>query len=142
MLIFLTLHSIVRWLAVFVSVALLVRLVAGILQKKPFDKTATILTSAFAGVMDLQLTLGLFYLLWDGFAGTGFAGEIFRIRLEHAVMLTLAVVAAHLPAAWKKKPDAIRTRNTLIAVIVALSFIVVGVSRLGWTRWLHIIGLF
>lgn len=138
MLILLTLHSILRWVVVLVAVALLIRLAMGILQKRPFDKMTAGLTSAFAGTLDLQATLGLLYFLLDGFATNNFN----RLRWEHAVMLTLAVIAAHLPAAWKKQPDPIRTRNTLIAVVVALAFIVVGVSRLGWMRWLHITGLF
>jgi hypothetical protein len=138
MIILLTIHSILRWAAVLVAAALIIRLVFGIIQKKPFDKLAIGLTAAFAGVMDLQATLGLLYFLVDGFGGAGFN----RLRWEHAVMLTLAVALAHLPATWKKQPDQIRSRNTLIAVIVALAFIVVGVSRLGLSRWLHIIGLF
>lgn len=137
--ILLTLHSILRWIVLIIAVALLVRLALNLLQKKSFDKATARLVSAYAGSLDLQATLGLIFLLADGFLGTtGFP----RIRWEHGIMLTLAVVAAHMPAAWKKKPDDIRTRNTLIAVIVSLAFIIVGVTRLGAARWFHITGLF
>jgi hypothetical protein len=53
--------------------------------------------------------------------------------------MLVAVIVAHLPTAWKKLPDHIRTRNTLIAVIVALLIIAVGVLPIGgWVRWWHI----
>ena len=56
--------------------------------------------------------------------------------------MVLAVIVAHLPAAWKKSPDHIRTRNTLIAVIVSLILVVIGVGvALGWPRWWHITGI-
>jgi hypothetical protein len=56
--------------------------------------------------------------------------------------MLLAVSAAHLPSAWKKAGDEKRTRNTLVAVMVSLMFVVLGVGPLGWMRWLHVTGLF
>lgn len=135
MTILLTIHSIVRWAIVLVAIALIVRLVIGWIRKLPFDKSARILQSSFAGLMDAQMLLGILYLLVDGFGGTGFP----RVRLEHAGMMVLAVIVAHLPAAWKKAPDQKRTVYTLIAVIVSLIIIFFGVTRpLGLARWWNI----
>lgn len=135
MLIILTIHSIVRWAIVLVAIALIVRLVLGLRRKQPFDKSARMLTTAFTGLMDTQMLLGILYLVWDGLGGgTGFP----RIRMEHGVAMVLAVIVAHLPAAWKKASDHVRTRNTLIAVIVALVIIFIGVARLGMPRWWNI----
>jgi hypothetical protein len=43
---------------------------------------------------------------------------------------------------WKNKNDAVRTRNTLIAVSVSLLLVFAGVLPLGLGRWLHITGWF
>jgi len=135
----LTIHSIVRWLVTLAAIALIVRLVIGLIRKQPFDKSATALTSAFSGLMDTQMLLGLLFFVLDGLGKTGFP----PYRWEHAVTMFLAVGAAHISARWKKKDDAIRTRNTLITVVISLLLVFIGIAPLGgWTRWWHITGLF
>jgi hypothetical protein len=135
----LTIHSINRWLATLAALALIIRLIIGLIKKQPFDKSASTLTSAFSGLMDLQMLLGILFFVLDGLGKTGFPAY----RWEHAVTMLLAVIVAHLPAIWKKHADAFRTRNTLIAVSVSLLLVFIGISPLGgWTRWWHITGLF
>ena len=83
-------------------------------------------------VVDLQATLGLIFLLWNGLVdGAGFSPT----RLEHATTMIIAVVLGHLPARWKNAADKIRFRNTLFCVLGALVFVFMGVVRLrgGWT---------
>ena len=139
MTVLLTIHSITRWLAVLSAIALVVRLAIGLIKKQPFDKSSSVLTSAFGGLMDAQLLLGGLFFLLDGFAKTGFP----PYRWEHAVTMLLAVIVAHLPALWKKKDHANRTRNTLIAVVFSLLFVFAGIRSLGgWVRWWHITGWF
>ena len=139
MTILLTIHSITRWLVTLTAIVLLARLVIGLLRKQPFDKSASALTGAFGGLMDTQLLLGVLFFVLDGFGKTGFP----VYRWEHTVTMLLAVFVAHLPAVWKNKSDAVRTRNTLIAVTVSLLLIFAGVSPLGgWVRWWHITGWF
>ena len=139
MTILLSLHSINRWLVTLAAIALIVRLVIGLVKKQPFDKSATSLTSAFTGLMDVQMLLGLLYFVLDGLAKTGFP----FYRWEHVVIMFLAVVVAHLTAMWKKKDDAVRTRNTLITIAVSLVLVFIGIAPIGgWTRWWHITGLF
>lgn len=134
----LIIHSITRWLAVFAALALVIRLVLGLMRSQPFDKSASALTGAFGGLMDVQMLLGLLLLVLGGFGGVGFPAY----RLEHAGTMFLAVIVAHLPVIWKKSPDAVRTRNTLLMVILSLLLVVLGVNFLGSARWLHITGLF
>ena len=139
MTVLLTIHSLVRWIATLVAIALIVRLVIGLVRKQLFDKTATALTGAFSGVMDTQMLFGVLFFVLDGLGKTGFPAY----RWEHAVTMLLAVIVAHLPVMWKKKDDTIRTRNTLIAVSVSLLLVFIGVGPLGgWTRWWHVTGLF
>lgn len=139
MTILLTIHSINRWLVTLVAIALIVRLTIGWIQKRPFDKNASGLTSAFAGLMDVQMLLGVLFFLISGFGGMGFP----VYRWEHVVIMSLAVIAAHLPAVWKKAADDVRTRHTLLAMVVSLLLVFIGIAPLGgWTRWWHITGLF
>src|SRR5258708_35445707 len=98
MTIVLTVHSLVRWVITLVALALIVRLSVGLLKKQPFDPVAAGLTSAFAGLMDTQMLLGVLFFLVSGFGGTGFP----TYRLEHAVTMLLAVIAAHLTRIWQK----------------------------------------
>ncbi|MEJ5224341.1 MAG: hypothetical protein WHV44_07785 [Anaerolineales bacterium] len=135
----LTLHSLVRWLTILVAAALIIKFAIGLLKKQPYDKTANALAGAFGGTMDLQLTLGFIFFIWNGMMVEGGFG--LRHRWEHLVIMLAAVVVAHLPAMWKKQPDAIRYRNGLIAVVVALLLVVVGVSLLPGNRWLGVAGL-
>jgi len=133
----LTLHSIVRWLVILVALAAIVKLTIGLLKKQDFDTMIGGLVSAFGGLMDTQLLLGLLFFIWNGLAGVGFP----RQRWEHLVIMLVAVVVAHLPAMWKKAETQVRLRNTLLAVIGSLLLVVLGVSMLQPNRWLVIFGL-
>lgn len=130
--ILLSIHSIVRWLIVAVGVIALVKFAIGWLGNGRFSGMDRGLTSGFSGLIDLQATLGLVFLLWSGFAGDGFP----MYRIEHAITMILVVVVAHLPARWKKSPDKIRFRNSLAVVVGTAVLIFAGVASLpgGWTR--------
>jgi hypothetical protein len=139
MLLLLTIHSIVRWLVTLAALALIARLAVGLAKKLPFDAAARGLTAAFGGLMDTQMLLGILYLVVAGMSGQGFPLP----RIEHALTMVVAVVVAHLTALWKKQDDAMRTRNTLITVSVALVIVFAGIAPIGgWFRWWHITGLF
>ena len=92
MTIILTIHSITRWLVTLAALALIIRLILGLVRKMPFDKNATALTGAFSGLMDLQMLLGILYFILDGLARTGFP----LYRWEHAGIMLLAVSRTNL----------------------------------------------
>ncbi len=62
------------------------------------------LTSAFSGLMDLQVTLGLIYLIWNGIAVAGFP----TYRILHGVTMIIAAAVAHLPSRFKNLNDKLR----------------------------------
>jgi hypothetical protein len=128
----LTLHSIVRWLIVIVAFAAIIKFAIGAFSKGEFKPMDRGLSSGFSGLMDLQVLLGLIYFLWSGIASSAWPGY----RFEHLAVMLVAAVVSHLPARWKKASDRMRFRNALFAVLFALFFVYVGVSRLpgGWTR--------
>jgi hypothetical protein len=128
----LMIHSLVRWLIVITAVAAIVKFALGWLQGGSFQKIDRILASAFSGLLDLQVTLGIIYLIWDGVAKTGFP----MFRIEHGFTMILAAVVGHLPARWKNAAGKSHFRNTLLCVLGALVLIYLGVVRLpgGWSR--------
>ena len=119
-------HSDTRWLVVLVGVVALVKFLIGWLGKGKFQKFDRILTSAFSGLIDLQALLGIVFLSWSCVAGAGFP----RQRLEHAFIMIVAAVVAHLPARWKSLGDTKRFRNSFLAVLGVAALIFVGVVLL------------
>ncbi len=128
-------HSWLRWAVLLVALVALVKLIAGLAGKRPFDRMASGLLAAFSGLLDLQVVLGVVLLIigWQGFAAAG--GGFPLQQVEHLGVMLVAAVVAHLPARWKAQPDAVRTRNTLIVLVIVLALIVVGVSTLAGSRW-------
>ncbi len=128
----LMIHSLLRWLIVIAAVVAIVKFALGWLQGGSYQKFDRILTAAFSGLMDLQVTLGLIFLIADGIAGAGY--PIYRI--EHGFTMIVAAVVSHLPARWKTASDALRFRNTLFCIVGALMLVYLGVSQLpgGWSR--------
>lgn len=126
-------HSWLRWIVVLVAVIALVRFAMGLARHQAYDKMSNGLMQGFSGLLDLQATVGLVYLLVSGFGGAGFPMP----RIEHAVTMIVAVVVAHLPARWKSAADPVRYRRGLLAVLGALLLIAAGVYSLGGgaSRW-------
>ena len=133
MLIVLGIHSLIRWLIVLVGLVLLVRLVIGLLKKAPeFAKMDNGLQSGFAGLVDLQMTIGIILLIWQSFG----AGRFLFERLEHVVPMILVAVLAHMPARWKEEAAPKRYKNSLIVLLIIVVLIYLGVLVLdgGWAR--------
>lgn len=124
--ILLMVHSILRWFILLVAAVAVVKFALGWLQGGEFKGMDRGLSSAFSGLMDLQVTLGLIFLLWSGFAGVGFPA----FRIEHGIAMLLAAVVGHLPARWKNTDSKRRFRNTLFAIIGAILLVIVGISLL------------
>jgi hypothetical protein len=126
--ILLTIHSLLRWLFVILAVAVIVKFTLGWLQNKEFKPMDRGLLAGLTGTVDLQLLIGLILLI-------GY-GTYTRHQLEHAFTMVLVLLLLHLmPRRWKDAPGAIRFRNNLAVVIVALIMIILGVIVLPGNRW-------
>lgn len=123
----LAIHSIVRWIVVVIAIITIAKLTLGLVQRSQFTKLDRILTTLFGISIDIQVLLGI------GLLTTAVIG---RHQIEHAFMMVLALVAVHVPIRWRKAPDQVRFRNTLISFVLALIFIFIGVASLpgGWSR--------
>ncbi len=118
----LTIHGELRWLVALAGLIVIVKFLIGWLGKreyKPLDRT---LLMVFTILLDINVLLGLIILLFGGV----FNGP----RLEHATTMLLATIAAHLTARFRGAPDALRFRNQLLLVLLALALVLLGVIRL------------
>jgi hypothetical protein len=122
----LTIHSYLRWLIVIVAIVSAVKFALGWLRGGAFQSMDRGLSSGFSGLIDLQATLGIIYLIWNGLAVEGFP----MFRIEHAVTMVIAAVVAHLPVRWKNADDKIRFRNSLFIIVDVLIIVYIGVMRL------------
>ena len=125
----LEIHGLVRWLVALIAIVAIVKFAMGWLRNMPFTSADRGIMSAYTGLMDLNLLLGLILLF-------GLGGGFPMHRIEHATTMIIAAVVAHLSAIWKKSDDAAKKfRNYLIVVVVSFVLIVMAVIRLrgGWT---------
>ena len=124
--ILLSIHSIIRWLIMIVAVIAAVKFAVGWQRGSAFQKIDVNLSKGFSGLMDLQVTLGLIYFIWNGLADEGFPS----FRIEHAVTMIIAAVVAHLHVLWKNSDDKTRFRHSLFIVLDTLVIVLIGVARL------------
>ncbi|MGH2541656.1 MAG: hypothetical protein ACRDIB_02590, partial [Ardenticatenaceae bacterium] len=96
-------------------------------QSRSFERLDRGLMSGFTGLMDLQLLLGVVLIIG--------AGDITRERLEHTLLMVIAVAASHLPAFWRDANDSTRFRNNALTIIGVLLLIIAGIAALPGNRW-------
>jgi len=127
----LMLHSIIRWVIVFVGLLALVKFLVGWARKSEFSKMDRGLSAGFSGLMDLQVTLGFVYFFWNGLA-TEVGFPMFRI--EHMITMLIAAVIGHAPSFMKKAEN--KFAVGFFAIIGAMILVVIGVYFLpgGWSR--------
>lgn len=128
----LMIHSLFRWVVVIVAIVLVVRFFIGWLRGYQFRNVDNTLSRVFPILVDVQVLLGIIYLVLSGLEGAGFP----RVHLEHGFIMIIAAIIGHLPMRWKSAPSPLRYRNTLFSVIASLVVIFVGVAMLpgGWSR--------
>jgi hypothetical protein len=123
-------HSLLRWLILLVAVIAIVKYLVGWLAKSQFKGMDSGLMAGFSGLMDLEATLGIIFLLWNGFSGIGFPA----FRILHGLTMIVAAIVAHLSARWKNADDLTRFRNNFFIVLAALILIFIGISLLSVAR--------
>ena len=124
--ILLIVHSYLRWLILIVGLAAVVRFAMGWRRGVAFESMDRGLASGFSGLMDLQTTLGIVFLVWSGMAGAGFP----MFRIEHAITMTIAAVVAHLHVLWKNADDKLCFRNSMFIILDVIVIILFGIARL------------
>jgi hypothetical protein len=122
----LAIHSFVRWIIILVAVIVIIKFAIGWAANSLFKAMDRGLTSAFSGLMDLQVTLGLIYLIWNGIAVSGFP----MYRILHGVTMIIAAAVAHLPSRFKNLNDKLRFQYSLLVILGSLILVFIGISFL------------
>lgn len=119
-------HAILRWLILLIALVAMVKFLIGWLSRAQFQGMDRGFTSGFSGLMDLQATIGVIYLLWSGFAEVGFPAY----RIAHGLVMILAAGLAHMSARWKNADAPTRFRNNLFVIVGALISVLIGIAIL------------
>jgi hypothetical protein len=128
-----TLHSLVRWLVIGVSLLGIVWFVLAManrnLANAKLDRTVMLV---FTSLIDTQVLLGIVFLIVV-ISNIGFL----RHHGEHLAIMLVALVVAHLPMRWRKSdaPRTIKARNNLLVIVAVLVLVFVGVSMLPYNAW-------
>jgi hypothetical protein len=126
-------HSHFRWILVLVVLITLIKFLIGWLGNSKYSKFDNILFKTYSGLIDLQVTMGLIFLIWNGLDGTGFP----RFRLEHSFIMIIVAILPHLSRRWNDSADFIRLRNGFFIILATTVLIFIGVAMLpgGLIRW-------
>jgi hypothetical protein len=119
--ILLTAHSINRWLVIAVAVVGIIHAVMHLRGDGATRGPGKILASVFLGLLDLQLLMGVaLFALKPG---------VHRVAGAHALLMLVAIVAAHLFRISTKKAEPSRAgRFALSVYVVPLALILLGLT--------------
>ncbi|MAT39176.1 MAG: hypothetical protein CL946_06200 [Ectothiorhodospiraceae bacterium] len=123
-------HSGLRWLVLLAGIAAIVVLILITVQKRDFKKADNIVLKVFTGLYDLQVLLGIIYLIVWISMGIG----LVHYHYEHVLTMLVAAVLFHYPAVWKKREPAVRAPKTLLMYAIGFALVIFGIFRLptGW----------
>ena len=113
-------HAGLRYLILLAGVAALVRAGHGLVTGAPYDKAMRVLGGIFAGLIHLQILLGL---------GLLFARQFYPALIGHVMLMVFAAVAAQIvPSVMRRRPEEERTYGPhVVGTLVALGLIVAGI---------------
>jgi hypothetical protein len=127
----LSIHSLVRWLVMIAAVAGLVWYGLVWAKRAHNARTDRVLMSAFTGLMDLEVTIGVILIIWVSIA----QNNLLPFRVEHGVTMFIGALVGHSSVMWRKREESVRARNYVITILVVLVIIFIGVSRLPYNPW-------
>lgn len=113
-------HSGIRYLVLLAGFLAIGYAVYGLATRRPYDQTMRKLGGAFAGLLHLQVLLGV---------GVLFTGRFYPALGGHILLMVFAAVVAQVvPSVMRRRPMEERTYAPhLIGTLVALALIVAGI---------------
>ncbi|MGQ0562505.1 MAG: hypothetical protein ACT443_11595 [Gemmatimonadota bacterium] len=113
-------HSGLRYLVLLAGAIVTLYALFGLLSRRPVDRGALVVLRVFAGLIDLQVLLGIITLLTRAF---------FPALIGHIAMMVAAAAVAHMGARRiRKTPEAERPYGLLLAAgLIPLLLIVGGI---------------
>ncbi len=117
----LLLHSLVRFVILLVAVVGIVKVLIVLVQKSQPDRIDQMLASAFTGLYDLQVLLGLLLILLGGLT-----------QAIHPIVMFVGVILAHgLQAMTKRAQGTSATMYRLALFVIPLIVILAGLATIG-----------
>jgi hypothetical protein len=115
-------HSGLRYLVLTVGLLAFLFCLIGFIQKKAFSKLHRILTSAFAGLLHLQVLLGITMVA---------LGRYYPALIGHMVMMITAAVGSQVLLSLNRRKETPGLLFPLLATGGALTLIVGGILAIG-----------
>jgi cbb3-type cytochrome oxidase subunit 1 len=138
----LALHNVIRWLALILGILAAVKAFLGWIQDSEWTKLDRKFGLFFTIALDIQLLLGLLLYFALSPITTSAVRDLSTVMgnpgirfyaIEHAIMMLLAVVFAHLGSALPKRVDESQAKHCRAAIWFTLSFLVMLVG-MPWMR--------
>ena len=133
-------HSWIRWLILLMSIIVIIRSFIGWRQNLKYKKSDNTLSVILVSLFDVQLLLGLllYFVLSPitaaalmDFGSAMHNPELRFWGVEHAFVMILAIVVAHLGRSFAKKTQDHKIKFRVQGVYFLLAFILV-ISRIPW----------
>lgn len=115
-------HSGLRFLVLLAAVVNLAMLGAALVQKKPYAKAHRAAGAAFAGLLHVQVLIGLAMVVM---------GRYYPALIGHIVMMVIAAIAAQATMSINRRRATPTIALPLAGVVVALICITGGVMAIG-----------
>ena len=140
---FLSIHSIVRWIALILLLVVFVKSITGLLAKNNYGKLDNILSASSLGFIHLQVLIGLVLYLFLSpstdlaFQDFGKAMKDSLLRfwaVEHLIMMLLAAVLIHVGRIKSKKAASDRSRFRQLAIFYGLGLLLI-LLGIPWNRF-------
>lgn len=136
--IFLTLHSIMRWLVILLALLAIIRAVNGLSFKRGWTGMDNRVGMWFTTLMDIQLLVGLILYFFlspitmialQNFGGIMGNTSIRFFAVEHAFVMLVAVIVAHVGRSMIRRADspAAKHRRTAIWVGVVILLVLLAI---------------
>lgn len=130
----LSLHNILRWLVLLFGLLAIIRSINGLNFKRGYTGQDNRIGMWFVSLLDLQVLLGLLlYFVLSPLTtvalqnfGRAMGNAPMRYFLvEHAVLMLLALVAAHVGRVMARKADSAASKHRRTAIWFAISLLIV-----------------
>jgi hypothetical protein len=132
--VFFWLHSVLRYAILLAGAAVVLYGLVGVVSRKPFDPRMKKMGSLFAGLLHLEILVGV-GLLFTGSFYPGLTGHLF-------MMIFAAVAAQIVPSVMRRRPPEERTWTPyVVGALVSLVLVAAGILALGRPvlgRWIGI----
>jgi hypothetical protein len=114
-------HSGLRYLVLLAGLAALAYGVYGLAARRAWDRTARIIGSAYAGLLDLQILLGILLVFW----------RYYPALIGHIVLMVLAAAVVHGASIANRRAPRGRFGLFALAAAISLLLIVGGIMAIG-----------